>query len=109
MYLLSQRIAERRKQLGFTQEELASKIGTSQRQISFYEKGENDPSAHVLASLADALDTTTDWLLGRTHIQERYLRGTGDLAELEQEAVQLLRSQNVETQQKIVRALKALV
>jgi transcriptional regulator with XRE-family HTH domain len=91
MAIHPERIFQRRKQLGMSQEELAGRIGTSQRQISKYETGKNDPTAEVLNSLADALDTTTDWLLGRTDIPERSLRGVGDLSEDEAEIIRILR------------------
>lgn len=89
--MLSKRISQRRKSLDLSQEDLASKIGTSQRQVSFYETGKNEPTANVLNALADALDTTTDWLLGRTEIVERPMRGQGDLTEDEIEVIGILR------------------
>jgi transcriptional regulator with XRE-family HTH domain len=74
-----------------SQEQLAHEVGTSQRQISKYENEKNDPTAHVLNSLADALDTTADYLLGRTDIRERPLRNTSDLSPNERALIRALR------------------
>ncbi len=88
----SQRIAFRRKQLGMTQEELAERVGTSQRQISKYETGKQDPTGDVIIALAFALDTTADWLLGLTNIADRPLRGQGDLSQDEIELLEMYRN-----------------
>lgn len=103
-----QRISERRRLLSMSQEELAFKIGTNQRQVSRYEREENDPTGDVLVKLADALNTTTDWLLGITQYPERGMRGTGDLDDVEIEALTLLRTLQREERDKIVKAIKAL-
>ncbi len=109
MSLLAQRIAQRRRQRDLSQDDLATLVDTTQKQISKYENGINNPTADVLAKIAIALDTTTDWLLGLTDYPSRPLRNMGDLNDLERKAVELLRSQNVETQEKMVNVLEALV
>ena len=58
------RLTDLRHQLGLSQEEVAGMVGISQRQISRYESGQNDPTADVLISFAKSFHTTTDWLLG---------------------------------------------
>jgi len=60
------RLKQRRQQLGLTQAGLAALSDVSQTQISKYELGENEPTAHALSQLARALNTSTDWLLGLT-------------------------------------------
>lgn len=106
--MLDERIALRRKLLNLTQEELAVKIGTSQRQVSFYETGKNEPTANVLDALADALDTTTDWLLGRTQIVERPMRGQGDLTEEEAEIISIIRRKDSERRRIIFNVIRDL-
>lgn len=56
----------RREQLGFTQLQLAQKIGTSQNIISEYESssGKGHPRAEFLVKAASALSCSTDYLLG---------------------------------------------
>jgi len=66
MYESGRRIRDRRKQLGKSQEELAEMIQTDQTQISRYENGKNDPTGEVLTTLARALNTSSDYLLGLT-------------------------------------------
>ena len=53
----ARRIRERRISLRMSQEELAERIQTVQATISRYERGENDPSADVVAALARILNT----------------------------------------------------
>jgi len=91
-----------------TQEELAELIGTNQRQISKYENGYNDPTADVLAGLARALDTTSDWLLGLTDVAERPLRTEMDLNEDERELIKLYRSKPTEKRRQAIEVLKVI-
>lgn len=108
MSILGYRIAHRRGQLRLSQEDLAQKADTSQKQISKYENGLNTPSSEVIAKIATALETTTDYLLGLTESSERALRTASDLDDLEIEAVRLMRSQDFETRQKMISVLKAM-
>lgn len=94
MSVLQVRIRELRETKGLSQEQLAQEVDTSQRQISKYENGKQEPTAHVLFSLADALDTTTDYLLGRTNIRDRPLRNEGDLTTQERAALTAWRKGN---------------
>ena len=55
-----------RKELGFTQKVLAAKINVSQQCYSDYETGKTDPDIKTLILIADALNVSTDYLLGRT-------------------------------------------
>ena len=61
------RLKQRRKALGYTQEEVAAMAGVKQSIISDLERGsEGNPTSTSLIGIADALQTSTDWLLGRT-------------------------------------------
>lgn len=51
---------------GMTQRDLANKIGASEVSISRYISGARMPKANIVVYIADALNTTTDYLLGRT-------------------------------------------
>lgn len=51
---------------GMTQRDLAHKIGVTEVSISRYISGERMPKANIVVYIADALNTTTDYLLGRT-------------------------------------------
>jgi transcriptional regulator with XRE-family HTH domain len=54
-----------REYRGFTQGELAERSGLQPSAISHFETGSRKPSFDNLRLLADTLDVTTDYLLGR--------------------------------------------
>jgi transcriptional regulator with XRE-family HTH domain len=59
---IGERIREARKTKGFSQSDLASKVGVSQPAIANWESGIHDPRRLTLAKLADALEAPLDWL-----------------------------------------------
>lgn len=62
---LSNRILQRRRELGLSQEELAARVGyRSKSSITKLEKGVNDIPQAKVEELAAALETTPAWLLG---------------------------------------------
>jgi transcriptional regulator with XRE-family HTH domain len=65
--IFAERLIQRRKELKLTQTKLAAAVGLDQRQISSYENALHVPAADTVARLATALDTSADWLLGRTN------------------------------------------
>jgi transcriptional regulator with XRE-family HTH domain len=62
MDTIGQRIKELRTKLNMTQSDLAQKVGMTYVQIGRYEKRGAMPSADVLKKLAEALNTTADYL-----------------------------------------------
>jgi transcriptional regulator with XRE-family HTH domain len=60
---LGARIMELRKTKNWSQSELASQVGVSYAQIGRYETKGSQPPAAVLKKIADALDTTVDFLI----------------------------------------------
>lgn len=62
------RISEERKKLGLSQEELANKVGVSQKSISKYERGTRRPSYETLTLMAGLFGVTVDYLLGNDSI-----------------------------------------
>ncbi|WP_289730658.1 helix-turn-helix domain-containing protein [Bacillus velezensis] len=79
--MLSKRLKICRKQKKLTQTELAEKVKTTKGTISNYENGHSTPSNEMLRDLADALDTTTDYLLGRV---DNHSSVTKDASEFDQ-------------------------
>lgn len=63
--MLGERIKLRRIELGLTQKDLAKKLNISFQTISKYEKDINQPDAEKLSLLSNALDCSTDYLLGK--------------------------------------------
>ena len=62
----SKRLYELRKELNLSQNELAKKIGVTQKAVDFWEKEINEPKASYIINLANLFDVSTDYLLGRT-------------------------------------------
>ena len=58
-----QKIEYRRKELGYTQEELAKKLKSTQPYISRLERGHFNPSIRMIASIAIVLNISVDYLL----------------------------------------------
>ena len=75
------RLRERRKEKRWSQGGLSDRTGILGTSISHFETGRRMPGLTNLLGLADALDTSVDYLMGRTdnpavHRQaNRYLRG----------------------------------
>jgi transcriptional regulator with XRE-family HTH domain len=61
---LGSRIAEMLKKRNMSQKGLAERIGVSEVVISRYISGGRDPKPDMIANLATALHTTSDYLLG---------------------------------------------
>ena len=57
-------IAKKRKEQNLTQEQLAERLGVSNKTISKWEKGQSVPDAEQLIKLAVILETTVSELLG---------------------------------------------
>ncbi len=65
---VAQRIKELRQERGMTQKQLAQIVGCSQPMIVMWEKEECEPTASAIVKLSEALNCTTDYLLGKTDI-----------------------------------------
>ena len=63
------KIATERKKKGFSQDELAKKVGTISVTIGRYERDEIKPSIDIASKLADALNVSLDFLTGKTDIE----------------------------------------
>jgi transcriptional regulator with XRE-family HTH domain len=59
-----QRLAQLRKDRGFTQVELAERVGMIQALISDYERSKLRPYADIVARFAEVLEVSADELLG---------------------------------------------
>lgn len=57
------RLKTLRTERGWSQADLADKIGSDARQVSRYENGRVAPSLDVLAKIADTLDISLDYLV----------------------------------------------
>lgn len=59
-----ERLAQLRKDAGFTQVEFAAEVGITQRMVAYYEAPDAHPPAHLLPQMAQALGASVDVLLG---------------------------------------------
>lgn len=70
--IFPERLVAARKKRGLSQEELAKRSGLKPAAISHFETGARKPSFDNLRRLADALNVTADYLLGRTDDPEGF-------------------------------------
>jgi len=66
---LGQRIADLRKKDKVSQSELGKRVGTSGDIIGRYERDEVKPSIEVASRIADELNTSLDFLMGKTEFE----------------------------------------
>src|SRR6202165_3333490 len=66
MPLRTDRLRALREQRDWSRRKLGQLCGFAEAQISKYEAGEVDPSATYLGIMADVLEVSTDYLLGRS-------------------------------------------
>jgi transcriptional regulator with XRE-family HTH domain len=59
-------LKETRLQSGFTQKEMAIRLELSERAYQHYEAGTREPNITYLIAIADILDVSLDYLVGRT-------------------------------------------
>ncbi|PZL72168.1 XRE family transcriptional regulator [Enterococcus plantarum] len=65
--MFNERLLKMRKNAELTQEELAKRINVSKQSVGSWERGRTEPSIETITELANVLNTTTDYLLGRTN------------------------------------------
>ena len=71
--VLPHRLSDARSHAGLDQAELARRIGIPASSISHFEAGRRKPNLNSLYKLAEALDVSTDYLLGRTSDRAAHL------------------------------------
>ncbi len=62
--VFAQRLTELLKERGVSQKELAELVGVTEASISRYMNSDRIPKAEIIANIATALQTTSDYLLG---------------------------------------------
>ena len=94
---IGERLKELRKSKGWTQVQVAAKMGLTDSVISFYERQERAPSPEVLIKFAELYDVSTDYLLGVEKVNDQHLDVTG-LSKREitilKEFIEILRQKN---------------
>jgi transcriptional regulator with XRE-family HTH domain len=91
-----------------SQIEFAERTGVNQYQISRYERGVGNPSVDVLITMARALNTTADYLLGLSSVPHPGAEPDPypDLTPTERDVVAILRQQDAKNQARLVEILR---
>lgn len=84
------RIAHRRKELGFTQEQLAEKLGLSLQSISCIELGKKAVRPENLANLCIHLNVTADYILYGKRNKEQMQDTVAKLSALPPESYRII-------------------
>lgn len=66
-------IKKLRTEYGYSQKDLAALLNVAQNTISNWENGTREPDNKTLIKLSEIFNCTTDYLLGRTNIQNPYI------------------------------------
>ena len=69
--VFSSRLKEARRRTGYTQVEVADKLGIAQCQMSVYENGKVKPDIELIAAMSIIYDVSVDWLFGLKAVAER--------------------------------------
>lgn len=83
-------LIELRKKSKLSQEELAERIGVSQKSISKYEQQTVRPSWEALIAMADLFNVTVDYLLGRSDMPEHMSAEPSPSASLDPDTQKIL-------------------
>ena len=87
----SVRIAQIRRSMGLSQDKFGELFDKSTRTVAAWEAGDRTPSFATLAELADTLNVSIDYLLGRTEEKEKK-QPAADNSELLDDIIKRLRS-----------------
>lgn len=72
MRMNQNRLKDLREDHDYTQQQVAEKIGITQRKYSYIETGVQQLTADVLVALARFYKVSVDYLLGETDVTARY-------------------------------------
>jgi len=78
--MLGQRICEVRAALGWSQVELAKRLGVAKQTVSNWENENIQPSIEMLLRLAMLFNVTTDYLLGMENVPRLSVEGLSERA-----------------------------
>ena len=70
--MFAKRLNERRKMLMVTAQQMADMLHIGVRSYRNYESGDREPSLDLLVKIADYLDVSIDYLLGRDEFLARH-------------------------------------
>lgn len=97
------RIKELRQEMGLNQGELASALNTTQRNVSNWENGINEPDFNMLICLSKYFDVSVDYLLG---IEEDHKGQEVSLNAIEKKLLKMIRTLSLEKKQALIKILE---
>ena len=100
-----QRIAQARERAGISQAQLAERLGVTQPTVAYWERQAVNIRSDVLARIVQALDVSTDELLGTKPASTRTAKPAGKARRVFDAVSRLPRRQ----QEKIVEVVEAMV
>ena len=68
----AEKIKAIRKERKLTQKQMAELLSTSERNYQYYESGAREPNLETFLDIADTLDVSSDYLLGRSDDPSRH-------------------------------------
>lgn len=75
--MFGERLNQTRREKGISAQKMADSLNTGIRNYRRYESGERKPTLEGLVQIADVLDVSTDYLLGRDAFLERQRAAAG--------------------------------
>ena len=99
------RLAHWRTLRGFTQAELAERIGVSQRVVCYYERETRYPPSHLLLNIAETLQVSLEELIGSVALKDESIPKNTRL----KRKLELVESLDPQDQKAIVRMIDAFV
>ncbi len=84
---LPEKLKALRTQHGFSQKQVADKLGVSPSIVSGYETGERTPSTEILLAISYLFNTSTDFLLGRQAADPRTLLDISKMTDAQKAAL----------------------
>lgn len=87
---LGRKIAERRRELGLTQVEVAERLHVSQQAVQGFEKGRRRVPVSTLPLLAQLLDVSVEELIGTASVRPAKKRGPAPKLQRQLEEIQRL-------------------
>lgn len=99
-------LKEARNAKKLTQEQLADLLNITRLSVARYESGGREPSIEILCKMADVLDTTTDYLIGREKTMREVLDENPETAHVETVAAHYNGDVSEKLKQEIARQVK---
>lgn len=97
-----------REKRNITQVNLSVRLGIAQETVSGYEIGKSYPSADILIKMADILNTSIDYLLGRVDTDVPINLIKSELSDNEVQLINSYRNLTTDNQHKLLGYVEAL-